>query len=85
MRGLADGSGISMKFLRRFHMIGELTKGTCSMFGAWGKATADSKLIQLRSLDWVTVMKYRQSMGPLETILWLLFIILHRANMDSLG
>jgi isopenicillin-N N-acyltransferase-like protein len=33
-------------------MIGELTKGTCSMFGAWGKSTAAGKTIQLRSLDW---------------------------------
>jgi hypothetical protein len=33
-------------------MIGELTKGSCSMFGAWGKATSDGQTVQLRSLDW---------------------------------
>lgn len=52
MRGIADASGVSIKLIRRIHMIGELTKGTCSMFGAWGKATADGKAIQLRALDW---------------------------------
>lgn len=39
MRGISDGSGVDFKYLRRIHMIGELTKGACSMFGAWGKAT----------------------------------------------
>lgn len=53
MRGIADASGVSLALLRRVHMIGELTKGTCSMFGAWGKATPDGNLIQLRALDWV--------------------------------
>ncbi len=28
------------------------SKGSCSMFGAWGNATKDSKTIQLRALDW---------------------------------
>lgn len=53
MRGIAEGSGVAFKQLRRIHMIGELTKGTCSMFGAWGNATKDGKVIQLRALDWV--------------------------------
>jgi hypothetical protein len=53
MRGISEASGVSLKIIRRIHMIGELTKGTCSMFGAWGKATADGKAIQLRALDWV--------------------------------
>lgn len=55
MRGIADASGVSLKLMRRIHMIGELTKGTCSMFGAWGKATPDGKAIQLRALDWVKI------------------------------
>lgn len=53
MRGISEASGMSLKVIRRIHMIGELTKGTCSMFGAWGKATSDGKVIQLRALDWV--------------------------------
>ena len=68
MRGISEGSGVDFKFLKRIHMIGELTKGTCSMFGAWGKATPDQKVIQLRALDWVIIMLFRTSMDPLENI-----------------
>jgi len=53
MQGIADGSGVDIKYLRRIHMIGELTKGSCSMFGAWGKATTNGQTVQLRALDWV--------------------------------
>jgi hypothetical protein len=53
LRGLADGGGVSYDTLRRIHMIGELTKGACSMFGAWGSATASTgNTYQLRALDW---------------------------------
>lgn len=62
MRGLADGSGASYLSARRVHMIGELTKGDCSMFGAWGAATASEggKLLQLRALDWDMDGPFRQ-------------------------
>jgi hypothetical protein len=33
-------------------MVGELQKGSCSMFGAWGKATSAGQTVQLRALDW---------------------------------
>lgn len=34
-------------------MLGELTKGSCSMFGAWGNALpAKEGVLQLRALDW---------------------------------
>lgn len=34
-------------------MIGELTQGDCSMYGAWGSATgSNNNLLQLRALDW---------------------------------
>lgn len=36
-------------------MIGELTKGSCSMYGASGAALpseSSTKLLQLRALDW---------------------------------
>lgn len=42
---MADASGADFKMIRRIHMIGELTKGSCSMLGAWGKATKDGKTI----------------------------------------
>ena len=38
--------------IQRIHMIGELTKGACSMFGANSSATPDGSLLQLRALDW---------------------------------
>ena len=52
--GLAHGSRVSIAQLRRMHMIGELTRGRCSMFGAWGEATGAGALLQLRALDWET-------------------------------
>lgn len=60
MRGLAEGSGADYDTIRRIHMIGELTKGACSMFGAWGKAlpplpanqTHDPRILTMRALDW---------------------------------
>lgn len=52
LRGIADASGLDYKLLRRIHLVGELTKGDCSMFGAFGRATVDGRTIQLRSFDW---------------------------------
>jgi len=54
MKGLADGSGVDERTIRRVHMIGELTQGHCSMYGAWGAATATGATLQLRALDWDT-------------------------------
>lgn len=56
LHGIADASGVPFKYFRRLHMIGELTKGACSMFGAWGKATPDGRTVQLRALDWVMMI-----------------------------
>lgn len=58
LRGLSDASGVNYKDLRRVHMIGELTKGSCSMFGAWGSATSEGQTVQLRALDWVKFIFY---------------------------
>ncbi|EGD79182.1 hypothetical protein PTSG_09912 [Salpingoeca rosetta] len=53
MHGMADATGLSFKKIERIHMIGELTKGACSMYGAWGNATrSTNKTLQLRALDW---------------------------------
>ena len=32
-------------------MLPELIRMTCSMIGAWGSATEDGQLLQLRTLD----------------------------------
>jgi isopenicillin-N N-acyltransferase-like protein len=60
MRGLADGSGVPFNYFKRISMIGELTKGACSMFGAWGKATPNGNVVQLRALDWDFDGPYRK-------------------------
>ena len=52
MQGLADGCGADYTLIRRVHMLPEATKGSCSMFGASGSATASGNLLQLRALDW---------------------------------
>lgn len=60
MKGIADASGVDFKLIRRVHMIGELTKGHCSMFGAWGSATKNGETVQLRALDWDFDGPYRK-------------------------
>eukprot|EP00038_Savillea_parva_P029587 m.72054 g.72054 ORF g.72054 m.72054 type:complete len:452 (-) comp8758_c0_seq1:77-1432(-) len=53
LHGLADASGVSFNKIQHVHLLGELTKGSCSMYGAWGSATASTgKTLQLRALDW---------------------------------
>jgi hypothetical protein len=54
IQGLSDGSGVPFKHVRNLMWVGELTRGGCSMFGAWGDATSNNmgKLLQLRALDW---------------------------------
>jgi hypothetical protein len=52
IKGLADSCEVDYKRIQRIHMIGELTKGQCSMFGANSSATVDGGLLQLRALDW---------------------------------
>jgi hypothetical protein len=52
MKAMSQAAGVSYATVRRVHMIGEITRGRCSMFGSWGEASADGKTIQLRALDW---------------------------------
>ncbi|XP_071103866.1 protein dcd1B-like isoform X1 [Haliotis cracherodii] len=53
VRGLADATGQDYKTILYIHLIGELTKGSCSMIGAWGDSLArNGSLLQLRALDW---------------------------------
>jgi isopenicillin-N N-acyltransferase-like protein len=53
IRGLSDASGVDFDMIQRIHMLGELTKGSCSMFGAWDEALASGNgLLQMRTLDW---------------------------------
>ncbi len=63
--GLAAGSGVAIADLRRVAMIAEWTRASCSMFGAWGPASAAATggsggLVQLRALDWDTDGPFQQ-------------------------
>jgi hypothetical protein len=64
IKGIADGAGINEKDLIRVHMIPELIKAHCSMYGAWGPATANTtakgQLYQLRALDWTANGPFQQ-------------------------
>ncbi|RLD79338.1 MAG: hypothetical protein DRJ10_08975 [Bacteroidetes bacterium] len=61
MQGLADGSGLSLQSIIRINLLGEAAEFHCSLFGAWGKATAeDGHLYQLRSLDYETSMNIQK-------------------------
>jgi len=57
IQGLADSTNGTLRLedIRGVMWIGEITRGSCSMFGAQDSATRDSrggKLLQLRALDW---------------------------------
>jgi len=54
MRGLADGAGLPLGVVRRIHVIPELSEYHCSAFGAWGPATGDGHVYQIRALDYAT-------------------------------
>jgi hypothetical protein len=58
LQGCADGSGVDYQTLLRLNMFAEITKASCSFFGAWGAATSDSEgtghVYQLRALDYDT-------------------------------
>ncbi|HTL47004.1 MAG TPA: neutral/alkaline non-lysosomal ceramidase N-terminal domain-containing protein, partial [Verrucomicrobiae bacterium] len=52
IRGLSDGSGVSLGTMKRIHALPELFPALCTNGAYWGKATADGRLIALRNLDW---------------------------------
>jgi len=68
LQGAADGSNGAISFLDlwRISMIPEATKAQCSITGAWGSATANGGLLQLRALDWGTSSPFQQ--WPLLTV-----------------
>ncbi|MBI4341526.1 MAG: hypothetical protein HY598_04510 [Candidatus Omnitrophica bacterium] len=51
LRGVAEGSGVAVRELYRLHAIPERTY-SCANFAAWGRTTANGRLIHLRNLDW---------------------------------
>lgn len=51
MKGIAQGSRVSYRNIRRVNIFPEFIRAACTIVGAWGKATPDGKVIQLRALD----------------------------------
>jgi len=51
LRGLADGSGVPLRDLSRLHALPDRTY-SCANFAAWGRVTADGRLIHGQNLDW---------------------------------
>ncbi len=84
LEGLSDGSGIPLKTLQQIHALPELMAASCASFAAFGKATTDGRLIQIRNLDWAIqseVQRYSalfvihpQGKHPFLNIGWLGFI-----------
>lgn len=60
LQGIADGAGMDFMTIVRMAMIPELIKAQCSIVGAWGTATANGSLVQLRALDWDTDGPFQQ-------------------------
>ena len=58
LRGIADGCNdagrpeITFKRMLQMLMLPDVSEHGCSLFAAWGKATADGHLYQMRNLDW---------------------------------
>lgn len=60
LRGLADGAGLPLETVQRMHIVPEISEFNCSFFAAWGKATRDGHLIQIRALDYATAAAVQQ-------------------------
>ncbi|HXV28037.1 MAG TPA: neutral/alkaline non-lysosomal ceramidase N-terminal domain-containing protein, partial [bacterium] len=52
MRGLAEGSGVPLRRIKRIHALPEVYPTWCANGAYWGNATADGKMLALRNLDW---------------------------------
>ncbi len=61
LQGEADGSGVPLKAIERLEAIPDISEWHCSFFAAYGKATHNGELIQIRALDYATgvgIQKY---------------------------
>jgi len=60
MRGLSDATGLSYDLIYRLNMFPELTKASCSFFGAWGESVkVEGRAYQLRALDYDVVGPFK--------------------------
>jgi hypothetical protein len=54
LRGLAEGSGLSLELIQRAHMVPVISEYSCSGVAVWGTATRTGHLYQIRNLDYST-------------------------------
>ena len=52
LQGLADGSGVPLSDLHELHALPDLSEFHCSAFNAFGAATANGHMLQMRILDY---------------------------------
>ncbi|MBN2311315.1 MAG: hypothetical protein JXR94_20225, partial [Candidatus Hydrogenedentes bacterium] len=52
LEGLADGAGVDLQMLRRFHVLSVLSERDCSVFAVFGKATGNGHVFHGRNFDW---------------------------------
>ncbi len=58
LQGVADGCAadghpeVTFRAMQELLMVGDISEYNCSLFAAWGKATTDGSVYQLRNLDW---------------------------------
>jgi len=52
LQGMADGAQFDLNMLTNINLFPEFIRAQCSIVGAWGTATIDGNLVQLRALDW---------------------------------
>ncbi len=60
MRGLAEGAEVSLEDVHRLHALPDLSEYHCTFFAAWGGATADHQLLQIRALDYATNAHFQE-------------------------
>ncbi len=61
LRGLADGAGLDIKDVQRFHAIPDISEWHCTFFAAASGTAAKGGLVQIRALDYETeagIQKY---------------------------
>ena len=60
MKGVADGSGASMKLLQRCHMIPVVSPHACSGVAVWGDSSKNNHTYQIRNLDYSVTSKLQE-------------------------
>ena len=52
LKGLSDGAGVPLDAVHAMHALPDASEYHCTYFAAWGKATADGHMYQMRCLDY---------------------------------